>query len=228
MKLAGKVALVTGASEGIGRALVEQLAAKGVKVLAVSRSIESAEPFDENVKVKNCDVGDKEQVIQLVDFIRQEYGELDIVINNAGIWHKMSQLEEITDEIVDELIATNLLGTIYTTKNCLPLLRKSANTALVNIVSRSGIVAQAGQSVYTASKFGAKGFTDVLREDLKETNIHIMGVYQAGTNTKMFEKTGEEFSTENFTEPEDLAEKIVAAIGAPDKLWITELHVNYH
>ncbi len=228
MKIQDKIALVTGASDGIGRSVAEKLAASGAKVIAASRSIESADGFrSENIAVKNCDVSSKDDVNQLASWVQQEYGKLDIVVNNAGLWQKVSQLEEIDDEAIEVIITTNLLGTIYVTKAFLPMLRSADEAALVNVISKSGIVAQAGQSVYTASKYGAKGFTDVLREDLKETNIHILGVYQAGTNTKMFEKTGEDFPTEKFTEPDDLADKIVSAINSPDKLWINELHVNY-
>lgn len=226
MKLEGKIALVTGASEGIGKAITEKLAEAGVKVVAVSRNIEE-NTLDSPIISKNCDVSDQNAVQGLADWVKKEFGSVDIIVNNAGVWQKVSQLEEISDEIIEEVLRTNLLGTIYVTKAFLPLLREASEAALVNVISKSGVTAQAGQSVYTASKYGTKGFTDVLREDLKETNIHILGVYQAGTNTKMFEKTGENFPTEKFTEPKDLAEKIVAAIGSPDKLWINELHVNY-
>ena len=226
MKITGKTALVTGASEGIGKAIAEKLADAGVKVIAVSRSIES-NPLPDPIISKNCDVSILKSVQELASWIKKEVNSLDIVINNAGIWQKVSQLEEVDDDIVERVIHTNLLGTIYITKALLPLLRAVDEAALVNIISRSGVVAQPGQSVYTASKYGVKGFTDVLREDLKESRIHIMGVYQSGTNTKMFEKTGDDFPTDKFTEPKDLADKIVTAIGSPDKLWINELHVNY-
>jgi NAD(P)-dependent dehydrogenase (short-subunit alcohol dehydrogenase family) len=226
MKITDKIALVTGASEGIGKAITEHLVSEGVKVVAVSRTSEESR-YPDGVIAKNCDVSKLADVKKLVEFITAEFGQLDIVVNNAGVWQKVAQLDEIDDTLVEAVIDTNLKGTIYVTKHCLALLRKASEAALVNIVSKSGIVAQAGQAVYTASKFGAKGFTDVLREDLKETNIHILGVYQAGTNTEMFAKTGEDFPTEKFTQPEDLAATIVGAIGAPEKFWVNELHVNY-
>ncbi len=226
MKLSGKTALVTGASEGIGKAIANKLVDAGVKVIAISRDIEQ-NPLQKPIISKNCDISSQKSVQQLADWIKTEIKQLDIVINNAGIWQKVAQLDEIDDETIENVIRTNLMGTIYVTKALLPLLKSADEAALVNIISRSGVVANPGQSVYSASKYGVKGFTDVLREDLKESNVHIMGVYQSGTNTKMFEKTGEDFPIQKFTEPEDLAEKIVNAIGAPDKLWINELHVNY-
>jgi len=71
-----------------------------------------------------------------------------------------------------------------------------------------------------------RGFTDVLREDLKGSNIGIMAVYQSGTNTGMFEKAGETFSTDSFTEPHDLAAHIVSVLAGPEKFWVKELHVD--
>lgn len=228
MKVRSKVALVTGASEGIGRSIAALLAKSGVQVIAISRSIETAEPFASDlVATKNCNVAVDLEVRQLIGWIKHEYGQLDIVVNNAGVWQKLSKLEDIPTKAIEEILATNLMGTILTTKYALPVLRNSDEAALVNVISKSGITAQAGQSVYTASKYGVRGFTDVLREDLKETNVHILAVYQAGTNTRMFEKTGEDFPTETFTEPDDLAQKILEAISSPQKLWVNELHVNY-
>lgn len=226
MKLANKVVLVTGASEGIGKAIAKNFAVEGAKVIAISRGIESVN-LPKGLVVKKCDVSDPDDVRQLVEYIETEFGQLDIVVNNAGIWQKMSSLESIKDETIESVIDINLKGVIYTTKYCLPLLSKSPEAALVNVVSKSGVVAQEGQSVYTASKYGVRGFTDVLREDLRESNIRILAVYQAGTNTEMFAKAGENFPTDKFTQPEDLAATIVGAVGAPEKFWVNELHINY-
>ncbi len=226
MKLDGKIALITGASEGIGRALAGELARHGVRCVAVSRNAE-ARPFDNDLVIaRNCDVSKPQEVRELLLWIDETYGSLDIIINNAGIWHKVGQLETIEDDKIAQVVQTNLLGTIYPTKCALPLLRRANEAAIVNVVSKSGVLAQAGQSVYTASKYGAKGFTDVLREDLKGTSIHILGVYQSGTNTKMFAKAGEEFGTDTFTEPTDLAQYITSILASPPKFWVKELHVD--
>ncbi|MBL8121750.1 SDR family oxidoreductase [Candidatus Saccharibacteria bacterium] len=227
MKLQGKVALVTGASEGIGRALIDELTAHGVRCIAVSRESESKPHASEMVVSKNCDVGKTEAVTSLLQWIEAEYKELDIVVNNAGLWQKLGPVESIDDSTIEQVVQTNLLGPIYVTKSTLPLLRKASEAALVNIVSKSGVVAQAGQSVYTATKFGLRGFTDVLREDLKESSIHVMAVYQAGTNTQMFSKVGDTPPLEKFTEPADLAEYIVGVLAGPPKFWVKELHVDY-
>lgn len=230
MKLSNKIALVTGASEGVGRELVNELVRQDVRCIAVSRNIEEAKPFESNLVIsKNCDVRDVQAVTQLFAWVKQTYGTLDILINNAGIWHKTGQLETIDDDIIEDVVATDLLGTIMVTKYALPLLRAAQDDAmLVNIISKSGVVAQLGQTVYTAAKYGTKGFTDVLREDLSDTRIHILGVYQSGTNTQMFAKAGETLSTDKFIEPADLAAYIINTLTLPQKIWIKEIHADYH
>lgn len=226
MIIKDKVVLVTGASEGIGNELANQLAELGAKVVGVSRNIESTD-INVGFEKKNCDVSKVVDVKNIVEHIKEKYGQLDAVVNNAGVWQKLSGLEDVADARIDELIDTNLKGLIYLTKYTMPLLKKQSEALVVNVISRSGIVAQAGQSVYTASKYGVRGFTDVLREDLKESSVHVMAVYQAGTNTQMFKKAGDDFPVEKFTEASDLASQVVNAINAPSKLWVNELHVSY-
>lgn len=226
MKIHGKVALVTGASEGIGKCLVDSLARRGVVCYAVSRHIEQKNPFDqENIRVKNCDVTKPDDIRQLMDFIREK-GGLDIVINNAGIWHKKLDVDKLNDDTIADVVNVNLLGTMYAAKYALPMLRQASEGAIVNIISSAGYHAKAGRGAYAASKFGVRGFTDVLREELMDTNIHVMGVFQSGTNTKLFEKAGDDMPTNIYIEPQDLAEQIVSSLDSPSKLWVSEMRVD--
>ena len=136
-------------------------------------------------------------------------------------------LEEISAEVVDDVITTNLTALIHTTRLCLPMLKSQPEAVIINVSSKSGMVAQAGQSVYTASKFGVRGFTEVLKVDLKDTKVRVAGVYQSGTNTQMFAKTGETFDTNKLTDPADLAEAIVFMMTRPAKIWLHEIKVEY-
>ena len=230
MILKDKIVIVTGASEGIGRAIAERLAQEGARLALVARS---AKKLDEVAKTVGgeafvCDIRDQAAVKRTVDVIAAKFGGIDVLVNNAGIWQKMGQLDALDDAVVDEVLATNLSGTIYMTKAVLPYLRQSQEeTAVIQIVSKSGIVAQEGQSIYTASKYGVKGFTDVLRTDLKETKIRIAAVYQSGTDTEMFRKTGEAFDQTKLTAPGDLADAVSYLLTRPPKLWIPELQVIY-
>ena len=109
----------------------------------------------------------------------------------------------------------------------MPELKNRKESAIINVSSKSGVVPQAGQSVYTASKYGVRGFTEVLKADLKGTNVRVAGIYQSGTNTKMFEKTGEDFPIQKFTDPADLAAVIVYMLSMPERIWLHDVRVEY-
>jgi len=225
-----KKVLITGASEGIGKAIALRLATEDMSLMLLARNEEKLEAVKKEVEVLGgnahvvvCDMRSQEAVVAVADTLT----EIDVLINNAGIWHKMSQLDEITPDTISDVIATNLTGQITLTNQLLPKLRNSATPAVLNIISKSGVTAQEGQTVYTASKWGMKGFTDTLRNDVRDTNIRVGAVYQAGTATDMFEKTGEEVPREKFTPPEDLAETIAFMLTRPDKIWLNEVHVTY-
>jgi NAD(P)-dependent dehydrogenase (short-subunit alcohol dehydrogenase family) len=233
--LKNRVIVVTGASDGIGKSIALRLAKEKAHLALIARDQDKlrqvatqAGATSENVKYYPCDVRKPEAIQSTIHQIAADFGKIDAVVNNAGIWQKLSDLELISDKVIQDVINTNLLGTILVTKSALPYLKAQKDeTYIVNIVSKSGVTAQEGQCIYTASKYGVKGFTDVLRLDLKDTNIHIGAVYQSGTNTDMFRKTGENFPTESFTKPDDLADAVAYMLKCPSQMWIPELHVNY-
>lgn len=142
---------------------------------------------------------------------------------------KKQQLDKVSDEEIINVISTNLTGMILLTQKILPLLRKSPNSFIINISSRSGYSAQSGQSVYSASKYGVRGFTEVLREDLKDTNIRVSGIYQGGTNTQMFNKAGESFSNDllsTFIPTTGIANVIIFLIKLPKGIWLPEIRIE--
>ncbi len=235
MKLKNKTIVVTGASDGIGKQVALKLASQGVNLALIARNqtrLRETQAMSKNkgankVVIYPCDVRDTQQLTTTTQKIISDLKEIDGLINVAGIWQKMMPLEEIKQEIVDDVIQTNLTSLIHCTRLILPYLKKQPESAIINVSSKSGIVAQAGQSVYTASKYGVKGFTDTLKVDLKGTNVRVAGVYQSGTNTKMFGKVGDYPPVEKFTNPEDLADVIVYMISRPPKIWIHEIQVEY-
>lgn len=130
----------------------------------------------------------------------------------------MNPIEKISNKIIDDVINTNLLGLIKITNLVMSNLLKQKDSVIINISSKSGVTAQSGQSIYTASKWGVRGFTEVLKEDLKDKEIRIAGVYQSGTNTKMFKKAGEIVPNDKFTNPTDLANIICYMLSLPEKI----------
>lgn len=235
MDIHNKTILITGASDGIGRHLALKLAEKDTKLVLCGRDIDKLRDLQINIskfpnsssKTYAFDLNDDLAMEEAVEKIITENEELDILINNAGVWQKTGPLTLISDEDIENIINTNLTSQIKLTKKILPVLKHQEQALVVNIISRSATFAPPGQSVYAASKWGMRGFTEVLREDLKDSSVKVMGVYQGGVNTYFHQKTGDKLQKNKYTEPQDLAELIVYSISRPAKLWVNELLVNY-
>ena len=236
MDLQNKTAIVTGASDGIGKQVAIKLAIQGVNLALIARDknrlievkqiIQSANKLLK-VKTYPCDIRNTLDLSNTVKKIIKDFRDIHILVNVAGIWQKMMTIEEIDAKVVDDVIDTNLTALIHCTRLALPILKRQSEAAIINVSSKSGATAQAGQSVYSASKWGVRGFTEVLKTDLKNTSVRVAGVYQSGTNTKMFEKTGEKVPSDKFTDPSDLADVIIYMLSRPKKIWLHEVRVEY-
>lgn len=236
MNLKNKTAIITGASDGIGKQVAIKLAEKGINLALIGRDTlrlnlvkNTIKKFNPSLKIEvySCDIKNNSQLSKTTKRIISDFKNIHILINTAGIWQKMMPVEELPENIVDDVISTNLTSLIHVTRLAIPILKKQQEAAIINVSSKSGVTAQMGQSVYSASKWGVRGFTEVLKSDLKNTNIRVAGIYQSGTNTKMFEKTGEKVPSEKFTNPADLAEVIVYMLSRPEKIWLHEVRVEY-
>mgnify|MGYP001584392996 FL=1 len=142
-------------------------------------------------------------------------------------WQKLNLLEDVPEKEIDSVIKTDLLGMIHITRLVLPILKQQEEAIIINDSSKSGVTAQPGQSVYSAAKWGVRGFTEVLKEDLKGTNVRVAGIYQGGTNTGMFDKVGENLNQEEFIKPEDLADVIIFMLSRPPRIWLHDVRVEY-
>lgn len=234
MQLSGKTVIVTGGSDGIGRHICLKLAAEGCRLAVLGRNSdrlaavvqESLDAGALQVRSYVCDMADAQAIAATAKVVEEDFDGVDILINNAGIWHKAGPLDTITDEMLVATVQTNLTGLMQLTRAVLPGLRRRDAAAILNVSSKSGVVAQAGQSVYTATKYGVRGFTDVLKEDEAASGVRVAGLYQSGTNTGMFAKAGEEVPNHIFTEPEDLADVVVFMLSRPAKLWMHEVRIE--
>ncbi len=226
-----KTILITGASDGIGKSIAKKLSEQKEKLILFGRDSSKLEAVattcrdnGSEVVIYAFDICDSLKRQNIIEEIISKYS-VDVLINNAGVWHKVGDLTSLSEDKIQEIINTNLTSQILLTRQLLDHMRSRAGTAILNVVSKSGLVPQAGQTAYTASKYGMKGFTDVLREDTKQENIRIGAVYQSGTATDMFAKAGDDFPVERFTNPDDLADVIVFMLSRPEKLWVNEIHI---
>lgn len=183
-----KVAVVTGAGNGIGRALAQQLQLNGARLALVDLSrpgldetVRSLSGSD-GVTTYELDVSDRAAYQSFVAQVVEDHGQVDVVINNAGIIH----LHSIEDGSYDDYEATmnvNFWGVLYGCKEFLPYLRQSPEAWLVNVCSADGLIGFANFSSYCSSKFAVRGYTDALRASLRKTNISVCCVYPGGVDT---------------------------------------------
>lgn len=237
MDIKNKNIVVTGASDGLGYCTALKLAAAGSNLALFSRNQEKLIQLQQELSIQYpqqkfiaypCDLCQIEQIKNTVKKILTDFKNIQALLNIAGVWQKLSTLENIDAETIQNVIQTNLIGLIQITNLLLPNLKQQSEAVIFNDSSSSGIMARPEQSVYCASKFGVYGFTEVLKIDLKGTNVRVAGLYQGGTNTQLFAKAKDlDKPLNDFTNPADLADTIIFMLTRPPKLWIHDIRITY-
>lgn len=232
MNISGKTIVITGASDGIGKSVAVRLAQQQghlilwgrdeTKLAEVRRLCEAA---GSTVSMYAFDITNAAERDKATAEIQNTY-QVDVLINNAGIWHKSTPLAELESELIESVISTNLTAHILTTKALLAQMR-GRETVVLNVISSAGLQGRAGRTAYAASKFGMRGFSEALREETKDDPIRIGAIFQSGTNTQMFAKAGEDMPLDRYTDPDDLAEVVAFMLTRPPRLWMNEVHVVY-
>lgn len=188
--LRGKVAIVTGASSGIGKAMAVEFASRGAKVVLASRNSEKLSEVTEQISTKNgiavnfpTDVSDEQQCKKLIEETVNLFGNIDILVNNAGISMRANFLDVELD-VLKRLMDTNFWGTVYCTKYALPHLLKSKGN-IVGISSICGITPLPGRTGYAASKHALDGFLETIRVENIEKGLHVMLVHPGFTTSNI-------------------------------------------
>ena len=213
--LEGRVALVTGASSGVGAAVGRALHAAGARVVLLSRRGDDL-GLDGALALA-VDVRDRAAQEAAVAEAVARFGGLDIVVANAGVG-VYGPFTELAPEQLDEMIDTNLKGTLYTAAATLEHLKASAHGDFLSLASVAGIRAFPGEAVYNASKFGQVGFTWALDHELREHGVRATTIAPGGVNTEFAMGTGRtkgDPTVEAMMTPEDVAEVVLFALTRP-------------
>jgi meso-butanediol dehydrogenase / (S,S)-butanediol dehydrogenase / diacetyl reductase len=189
MELEGKVALITGASGGIGAAVARKLHAAGASVGLLSRRGDDL-GLERGLGVA-CDVRDRDAVGSAANGVVERFGRLDIAVANAGVGAYGSFLELDSGQL-EAMIDVNLKGTLYTAAAALPHLIASGEGDFVSMASVAGLRALPGEAVYNASKFGQLGFTRALDHELREQGVRATCICPGGVRTDFAIGTGRE------------------------------------
>ncbi|WP_026963076.1 3-ketoacyl-ACP reductase [Alicyclobacillus herbarius] len=228
MDLKGKVALVTGAGKGIGRAIATRLAQEGVNVGLVARTQSDLENLASSlrtscgVKVATAvaDVSKREAIEAAVEKVRSELGPIDILVNNAGT-AKFGKLAEMAPEDWEQIVRVNLFGTYYTTRAVLPQMIERNTGNIINISSSAGERGAATTSAYSASKFAIMGLTESLMQEVRRNNIRVTALAPSTVNTDMAASLGLPIGDEDhMMQPEDVAELVLACLKLPQRVFV--------
>lgn len=218
-KITDKVALITGAGRGIGRATAIALAAEGVHVGLVGRTLENLENVQEELKqygvktaVAAANVSDIDEITKAVESIRGELGPIDILLNNAGI-SKFGSFMELTPEEWTNILNVNVNGVYYTTRAVLPEMIERGSGDIINISSTAGQKGGAVTSAYSASKAAVIGLSESLMMEVRKHNIRVTTLTPSTVATDMaVELNLTDGNPDKVMQPEDLAELIVAQL----------------
>ena len=222
-KLEGKVAVVTGASRGIGAAVSRALDEQGVRLGLASRS--GSDLGIEDAIARPCDVRDPAQVEELVGATVERFGRLDIVVANAGVGAYGSFLELQPDH-VEEMIDVNVKGLLYTVRAALPHLLASGEADIVTLASEAGRRGFPHETVYCASKFAQVGFTRALDHELRERGVRCANVCPGGVATDFAMgrgRTPEMPELRGMMSAEDVAEAVLFVLTRPRNQRILEM-----
>lgn len=231
-KLHGKIALITGASRGIGLAIAKALAQQDCSVVITGRDPKALRAAERAIKKSTrahgpqihsciCDVREPDAVATLASTIKKNFRRLDIVINNAGISHAQAEVERLPLAVWRAVIETDLTGVFVVTQAALPLLRRGG--AIVNNLSMAATRVFAGQSAYCAAKHGALGFTRTLREELRPRGIRVIALMPGATDTEIWNQFWPEAPRARMLRPQTVAQAVLDALLLPPESTVEEI-----
>jgi len=231
-RLAGKVAIVTGASRGIGRAISVALAEEAATIVLVARASDTLQEAAEKVtqaggkaRIVVTELTDEESIKGLVKYTEAEFGRLDVLVNNAGITHS-ARLEETATEDWQRLMWVNARAPFILCREALALLRKSQAAYIINIASVVGVKGYPLQSAYTSSKHALRGMTISLSEELRDSNIRVHLLCPGGVDTEMVSNVRPDIKKEDLIGPDEIAELVFYLVTHKGKGIVDELHIR--
>jgi NAD(P)-dependent dehydrogenase (short-subunit alcohol dehydrogenase family) len=223
MELSGKVAVITGGTKGIGRAIAEALVKEDISVCISARSRKEIDETVGELRALNrakvtgivCDVRNHTQIKSLFELTGLELGGVDILVNNAGIGI-FATVEEISPEDFRAVLETNLFGVFYCCHEAIPLMKKRGGGCIINISSLAGVNAHPRMAAYNASKFGLNGFSEALMQEVRHDDIKVSYIMPGSVNTEF---GGDAASEENSwqLQPSDIARVVMDLLHHDDR-----------
>lgn len=233
MDLTNAVAIVTGASSGLGTHFSESLIERGATVYGLARSTDTLDDVQDRLgdafRPLPCDIRDEDQVADAFETVHDESGQLDVLLNNAGLG-QFGPVDDLPVEEWDVQMDTNLRGVFLCAREAVPLMREQNEESgfgghIVNIASIAGLLGNPNLTAYNASKFGVRGFSESLMKEVRDDGIRVTCVYPGSVETNFFDVAGVDM-TDNPLQPEDVSATVMHVLESPANHLISELVVR--
>jgi 3-oxoacyl-[acyl-carrier protein] reductase len=233
MNFTDKTCVVTGATEGIGRAVAAALASRGARVaicarttVSVERTVAELRAAGATVVGQTCDVSDEQAVADFAALVHAECGPVDVLVNNAGLAHFVPVAEMHVSDF-DRIMAVNVRGTFLMTRAFLPDMVGRRRGHIVNIASLAGRNPVPNGAAYSAAKHAVLGFSKSLFAEVRKHGVRVTAVCPGSVVTPFFDKSGAPLDRpESKLQPEDVAETVVAALLLPERALVSELDIR--
>jgi short-subunit dehydrogenase len=229
-----KISVISGGTSGLGFEIAKLMVKSGRGVLILGRSADKMKSSLEHLKAIAgkthfdgliCNIG-KESDINLVDkYLSEKKFTVEYLFNNAGMG-LFVKADKSTSSLIDQVFEANVKGMILLTSKVLEITPENQELTIVNIMSTSALLGRAEETIYCAAKWGARGYTEALRTELKGTKRNIIAVYPGGMRTDFWKIPGQNRDITNFMDPAEVAEKIVNAVIVTDKMFVTDITIN--
>ncbi len=229
-----KISVISGGSGGLGLEIADLLQKQGKNVLILGRNSEKLEraatrlnksSSPGNAVTMMCNIGNENDVRKVVSYIKENRLTAEYLINNAGVG-QFAPAHASDSAMIDRVFEANIKGMILLTSAILKITPEEEELTIVNIMSTSALYGRSEETIYCAAKWGARGYTEALRTELKGKRRNIIAVYPGGMKTDFWKIPGQSRDISTFMDPAEVAEKIVKAVIVTDKMFVTDITIN--
>lgn len=219
--------IITGGDDGLGKAIAKLLSEKN-NIITISKTEENAMRISKeipNAECYACDITKPDEVDKTIKTIIENQGDIDILINNAGVW-LAGDLTENSYEQISNCIDVNTKGPIYMTKAVLPNMYEQGKGLIINVCSQASFDSDDFSTVYNASKWAMRGFNRSIQKDVSKKGIKVTGFYPGFMQTNIFKKAGNDYDTSTGLEVEKVAKSIEFIINCDEDVIIPEFGIK--